>query len=263
MEFLKYGIGWLIGIAAAVASAYYFFYNKRLKSLQIESSLKSMIVAGVGHHGQLTVAYDGTKVRDPYFVEVAVVNSGHKDITSKDFDADKPLRISVRAKVVAPLQSSELVDAQPAAMRLDVEAGEVVVGPSKLAVGEVHQLRLLVDGYPKIAIVDNPLIDTKIEFGERIKDQKVNRILTAAFLGFTLLVVLQISSSLFNNFEDEMNVVSVDFAGSSRVASPWGAAFWAWANTLLVLGILLLLAYAAFGGIRMYLSSRRRTTREA
>jgi hypothetical protein len=259
MEFLKYGVGWFIGIVAVIAGAYYFFYNKRPNSLQIETSTKSMIVSGARRHGQLTVAYDGTKVRDPYLVEFAIVNSGHKDITSKDFDAEKPLRLAVGAKAVAPLESSETSNDQPTALlRLDAEAGEVILGPAKLAVGEVHRLRLLVDGTPYISIIEDPLIDTKIELGESIADRKKSRVVIAALLSVFIILILQGSVALYNGLRDRMNVVEVDFIGSSRVSSPWGAALWAWINTIAIVVCLLLLAYAAFGALSIFLSSRRR-----
>ncbi|TFI43573.1 hypothetical protein E4P29_11250 [Rhodococcus sp. 1R11] len=260
MEILKYGVGWFIGIVALIAGAYYFFYNKRRKSIEIESTTRSMILAGVRGHGQLTVAYDETRVRDPYIVELAVVNSGHKDITSNDFDANKPLRISVEAKAVALLQWSVIEKEQSVMpLRLDAEASHVVLGPSKLAVGEIHRLRLLVDGTPHISVVENPLIDTKIEFGKPKKRRKQFRQAIAAFFGFGLLVILQVSNFLFNSLRDKMNVVTVDFAGSSRVASPWGAALWAWINTFAVVACFLLIVYAMAGALTMLITSSFRS----
>lgn len=164
MEFVKYGVGWIIAIVFGAAGIYYFLYNRRRKKVELNASWSSITVTLMRDNDALKVLFDDVEVGDPFIYALAVTNIGHKDISSKDFDADKPWRVNVGAKVVARL---EISDEQPdKAFEIDPDDDRFIqLKPVKIAVGETLRIRVLVDGEPDSDYGDNPLIDTDMVRG--------------------------------------------------------------------------------------------------
>jgi hypothetical protein len=193
---LFYAIGWLIAIAAIVANAIYFFYNKRRKKLVVNAIGKNLLLARIGSHDQLEVKFNDRLVRNPYIVDFSATNVGPKDIASKDFDADKPLEVHLDTEVIARLQIRE--DDRAPMLQIGDDSRTLLVTPARLAVGTRYQIRLLVDGSPTFSVDDHPLIDTDVVFGvvERKRESKKLRrllwingaVLTATTVAYVALL---------------------------------------------------------------------------
>ncbi|CAM3629470.1 hypothetical protein TSOC111612_06385 [Tsukamurella ocularis] len=159
LEFLKFGMGPIIAIVAVLASLYYFIHNKKRKKISLEVRTQALMQpAARKHDDNLRMTFNDTLVTDPHIVEITIRNTGHKDVSSKDFDGDDPVTFTVSAPIVADLPNSDL----PSKIVTDKEAGKILVHPRKIAVREEIQTRFLVDGVPKIELENSPLLDTDI-----------------------------------------------------------------------------------------------------
>jgi hypothetical protein len=104
---------------------------------------------------QLTVR--GKPAKDPYLVTIRIVNNGHRDIRSDDFDDNKPLSINLGAEVLSILTSPD--QGHPS---FSFETGrEVLVMPTLIRRGQSITASLLTEGAPSLSC-SNPLADVKV-----------------------------------------------------------------------------------------------------
>ncbi|CPU02920.1 Uncharacterised protein [Mycobacteroides abscessus] len=177
MEFLKYGVAWVIALISIGVTVYSFKYNKRRKTLQIDATTAALLTSDVNEREGLRVELDGRTVNDPYILDFHISNIGPKDVASGDFDKEKPLSIFLDAEIVARLQpSGENEEDTFAAVN---GAKDLQVLPGKIAVGERHTIRLLVDGKPNrdFNLANHPLIDTDVVAGVSKRDREFIRML--------------------------------------------------------------------------------------
>lgn len=157
MEILKYGVSWAIAIAFGLLSMYYFLHNKRRKQIQADVSFERLMSSVPDG---LSVSYNGTTVRDPYVLSLAVSNIGKKDVSSKDFDQEEPILFETGSTIVALLgdQDSRIRIAEESASLVEIAAG-------KIGADSRFRIRVLTDGEPKVKLVANPMIDVDIVKG--------------------------------------------------------------------------------------------------
>ncbi|VBA57638.1 hypothetical protein LAUMK191_04108 [Mycobacterium attenuatum] len=170
MELLKWVIGILLTLGSIVATIMIYRYTNRRKQLQIHTRIENLFVARVGPKDPLELRYEGRLVQNPYIIDFAASNTGHKDIASKDFDSEKPLQVGIHAEVIARMRIPQSGSSQ--ILQVSDDSRSVLLQPSKIAKGAHYHIRLLVAGKPRIVIPeDHPLIDTDIT----TSDKKVER----------------------------------------------------------------------------------------
>ncbi|MEU7769499.1 hypothetical protein AB0B25_31065 [Nocardia sp. NPDC049190] len=167
MELLQV-VGPLIGLVGLAAGYYYFRYGKERKRLVVSVRVSKLIADRVtAIPEKISVAYDSVIVGDPRVVTIELSNTGSKDISSKDFDGEKPLAIEVNCEVMAVLQneSGGIVSTN--------ENRRVLVPPTVMARGKAYTIQVLVDGEPKVSVEPDRLVDTDIwNIEERIMVDK-------------------------------------------------------------------------------------------
>ena len=242
MELLKWAIACLIAVASVTVTVFIFLYNNRRKKLEIDTRVESLIVARLGRQEQLEVRFNDRLVSSPYIIDFTAANIGHKDITSKDFDSDQPLKVNLGAEVVALLRIQE--NDQGRTLLADTLAGTLLVMPAKLQVGVRHQVRLLVDGQPEIDIDDNhPLIDTDVVIGAdlRSREARVAKRTTNVVLGVCLVALLTMSTLIVLQKKLAIKTGTVWFVPDAIVSPHWAViVFWAISLALLPVTILTL-----------------------
>jgi hypothetical protein len=188
MEFLKYGFAPIIGIVSILATAYYFRHSKRRKRLELDTKVTALLTADVHERDDLQVELDGRRVNDPYIVDLLIINTGHKDLASTDFDGGRPVRIRIEAEIVARLKSStenptEIFSIEPGSTELRID-------PVKIAVDDDYKVRLLVDGRPvnRPDLAGHPLIDTDLMTVESWKDRVFVRVFFVSIVGVLALL---------------------------------------------------------------------------
>ncbi len=184
MEFLKYGTGWAIAIVFGLASLYYFRYGKRKKTLMLDVSAQRLVAHAALSHG-LVVSFNNDELREPYLLEFAVKNTGDKDVASKDFDADKPVKIDLGSAVkVVTLIDESLDETRP----LQAKAGGRIIEilPSKIAASDEMTIQILLDGRPELSLAENPILDSKIVFGEQLRWSDLRKFLRQSVVGIVV-----------------------------------------------------------------------------
>jgi hypothetical protein len=114
----------------------------------------------------LKIVYDGTAVKDPYFIEFRLVNRGRDDIPSDAFDQGMPIRFDFGIDIVKLLQ----VTLDPDELRspkVKADGSAVEIGPCLIHGHQELSIALLADG-PKITLRHSkPLAGVKIKPVER------------------------------------------------------------------------------------------------
>ncbi|OAT68674.1 hypothetical protein AWB85_24210 [Mycobacteroides immunogenum] len=186
-EFLKYGAGPIIAIVSFLATAYYFRHNKRRKRVEIDTKVTALLTSDVHERDNLQVELDGRRVSDPYIVDLLIINTGHKDLASADFEGN-PVLIPIGAEIVARLKSPTENPAE--IFKIEPGSKELRIDPVKIAVGDNHKVRLLVDGKPvdRPNLAGHPLIDTDLTTVESWRVRVIGRVILIAIIGIIALL---------------------------------------------------------------------------
>ncbi|MGV0628568.1 hypothetical protein [Mycobacteroides chelonae] len=233
-------ISWLIALGALVAGVYYFLYNKRRKTLELDANVTSLLASAATPREELEIRFKEQVVRDPHILDFHIRNAGPKDISTKDFDAEKPLQIKCDFTIVSRL---EVLGAEDAPM---VVVGEdsrsLLLMPYKIGAGCRYQMRALVDGKARLKIQDDPLIDTNVVFGipQRIKEY---RRLAALMIATALLAFVDVAAfACVHIFRDQVQTRTISFLGDMPTA-PWWAVFVVYSSPIMVIMLSFGLAY--------------------
>ncbi|WP_157931786.1 hypothetical protein [Mycobacteroides abscessus] len=185
-EFLKYGAGPIIAIVSILATAYYFRHNKRRKRVEIDTKVTALLTSDVHERDNLQVELDGRRVNDPYIFDLLIINTGHKDLASADFEGN-PVLIPIEAEIVARLKSS--TENPGEIFTIEPGSKELRINPVKIAVGDHHKVRLLVDGKPvdRPNLAGHPLIDTDLTTVESWRIRVIDRVILIAIIGIIAL----------------------------------------------------------------------------
>lgn len=186
-EFLKYAAGPMLAIVSIFATAYYFRHNKRRKRLEIDTKVTALLTSDVHERDNLQVELDGRKVNDPYIFDLVIINTGHKDLASADFEGN-PVLIPIDAEIVARLKSS--TENPTEIFTIEPGSKELRINPVKIAVGDNHKVRLLVDGKPvdRPNLAGHPLIDTDLTTVESWRIRVIDRVILTAIIGIIALL---------------------------------------------------------------------------
>ncbi len=192
-------IGPAVGILGLLAAYYFFRYNKERKRLAIEVDSSKLVAEKMyALPEKISVQYDQITVVDPYIVTIQLVNSGKRDVSSKDFDGDKPLAVDLKTKIVALLHTdSESLD-------VELDPSRVLVAPTLLVRGSSYVINVLVDGMPEVSFEKNRLIETDVLSGDELENrlQKRSRqlrlgstaclaVMVAALMGMVVVAAIE------------------------------------------------------------------------
>ncbi|MBD8729388.1 hypothetical protein [Frigoribacterium sp. CFBP 13707] len=121
--------------------------------------------------------------------------SSDRDFASHEFDQGRSLNISLGAPVVGQLDLVDACGADLAAVNVD-GSGVFELRPCLLKGGAGYKMRVMTDGPPEPAVVQNPLIDADvIYFGSEIRAtfstqlRRHRRALLPALVGVAFMVV--------------------------------------------------------------------------
>ena len=199
--------------------------------MAVEARTTGVIASKARGHDEVIVTFNDRKLTDAHIVDLAFINDGHKDISSKDFDAEKPLKIELGATLIGRLRSSG--GDQPEIFQLDTESNQVLVMPTKVAVRGRHHVRLLVEGEPSIALGSNPLLDTDASLGTPDRKRGPRKVLVLATIGFlTSALNIALNTTLIS-MSNNNRIQTEDIGlGFTWVTSP------TWASALAIVNLL-------------------------
>ena len=246
VNFLGNGVGWVLAVASIGAGAYYFAYGKRRRKLEISALKASLITATARRENNLKVSFNEHHVGDPNIVTIKITNIGPKDIASKDFDAEKPVKIGLGALVVSRLQMHDNEIANFS--EISEDSRHLLINPGKIAAGKTYSLRLLVDGDPRFELVDNPLIDTDVINAQSEATREIGRvkkILKALPILLAVLFIPSIGYLVYETFHlgSEDKSLLRDLAHGQ----PWVIAGFG----IVLAGLLVILFFSAYSLIRL------------
>lgn len=149
---------WAIGIVIAALISFVItrqYANRRRKLLFTWDAVQLLPNDGPAQ-GALEVFYEGTEVKDPYLVKVAVRNLGPTDIATAHFDNSTPLRVEFPQGYVAHMDTDT-----GAAPIIELGRDYLAVHPQLLKRHAIVTLDVLVDG-PTTPKLISHIIDTDI-----------------------------------------------------------------------------------------------------
>lgn len=134
----------LLLLIAAVVPLIQRIRSKRWLSYEIRAATP-LIRAPAEVSKDLSVVYDGTAIKDPYFIELRLANKGREDIRSSDFDQGTPIRFDFGIDIVKPLQITLEPD-EPRALEVRTDGSAVEIGPCLIHGHQEISIALLADG---------------------------------------------------------------------------------------------------------------------
>ena len=139
-------------------------------------------------HASWVAAHRAT---EPRIVKIKVINRGRRDIPSRAFDQQRPLRLDVAVPVLGILD----VRSMPAGYltpRIEADGTAVNLGPDLIKIRQAITLRVLVDGaHPRLTTPEPSIIDTRIrQVSTRRPAHGVMAAFTIAATGLTAGVML-------------------------------------------------------------------------
>jgi hypothetical protein len=177
---------------AGVILVPYLFGKKRGQITYSMPLATSLITRGSGvRSSDLKVSWRDHDLRDPRVLWLRVENSSRADISSADFDQQKPFTLDVGRNIVASLANA-FSPRYPEPVWW-VEGSKLRIGPCKIAKGQRITIAILIDGpESKMIRCDNPLIN--VDAHEETPERSVSPALVLAaiatlFLGTGLMVL--------------------------------------------------------------------------
>jgi hypothetical protein len=144
MDWIKIAVGPALAIIGLVAGFYYFHANRRRTTVRF-LVVAQRIISSKAAHGSLEVAYDGKTIKDPYLINIEILNTGPKDVRSKDFDQDAPLRVEIGVPIITLIVDKA---AKPNPINVSIDEEAIEIGPALLRKDERHTINAIVDGKP-------------------------------------------------------------------------------------------------------------------
>lgn len=182
-------LGLLTLIAAVVALWFQWFASSRRRlSYEIRTAIP-LIQAPAEVSRDLKVVYDGTAIKDPYFIELRLVNTSRKDISSIDFDQEMPIRFEFGIDIVRLLKIALEPD-EPRVLNVKMDGSAVEIGPGLLHGHQALSITLLADG-PDISIrYSKPLAGVGLGKLVREDSATLGRTKLSTILGWLLIAFL-------------------------------------------------------------------------
>ena len=110
----------------------------------------------------LQVVYEGTVVKDPYFMELRLVNKGREDIPSSAFDQGMPIQFNLGVDIIKLLQITLQPDELPSP-EITANGSAVEIGPSLIRGHQEISIALLADGREYSLKLSNPVTNVRIK----------------------------------------------------------------------------------------------------
>jgi hypothetical protein len=157
----------LFGIAGAYFAwrTYRVTRNKRqlLYSMSPLASLLGAAPRSAAVRQNLEVLYDGKPIPRPGVIWLRLRAKGNKDITTNDFDQQRPLVFDFQIPIVDILSVESIPDpASPPVVRY--EDTRIIIGPDLVRSGSVLSIAMLIDGKEaKLQSPDTKLIDVQVQ----------------------------------------------------------------------------------------------------
>jgi hypothetical protein len=147
-------------IVAFVALRIQLASSRRRLSYEIRAATP-LVRAPAEVSKDLKVTYDGAAVKDPYFIELRLVNRGREDIPSSAFDQGMPIRFDFGIDIVKLLQITLQPD-EPRALKVSADGSAVDIGPGLIHGHQELTIALLADGSDISLRYSKPLAGIKI-----------------------------------------------------------------------------------------------------
>jgi hypothetical protein len=155
------GIG-VLGVAAAVLAARRWGNRRGRLAFEVQST-PLMPGGESGRAGLLKVTFRDIEVTDPHLVTVRLANVGPGDVASDDFDAGRPLLVTLNCTMFGITASSY---PEPVGTTAIGGEGKIELPPTLLRRGEEWIIEAVVGGYPVPKLDENFLINTDIVEGQ-------------------------------------------------------------------------------------------------
>lgn len=148
----------LVGVATVIGALFTAatYYRQPKRRITISSSLTDLLTESVQSFGDVSVVHAGTKVLSPTVVEITFEATGRGDITSEQFDAQRPLRVDCGGPIIA------LTTDRDETIRVGGDGRSILVGPMLLKRKEPQVAQVLIDGAAEIELIAADLADTKV-----------------------------------------------------------------------------------------------------
>lgn len=217
----KFVIGSFIAIAGICIPAYFWFYDKSDKILNIEIiSSASLYPERSGVLDGLDILYKNERIIDPYLNILRLKNSGSKTISSTDFDT--PLKITFGDGVSILGASVSSVYPEDLNPKLKLGKNYVVVEPLLLNVTESFTIKVVsaggVPNFGKSARISGGVSNINWPAEQEISklDLSLKFLLLALFIA---IYVVSIMSAIINYLTSRKNYIWNVFVGLGSLFS--------------------------------------------
>lgn len=147
----------LVGLAGAVYQRRSVLPPKR--RLTITAQRPTPLLSNESPVKGLSVRYNDTIIKTPHVVTLTIENTGKHDLSSAQFDQDRPVLIDLSAQIIKVLDIYKGPDG--AGPKWTEHGSKIEIGPDLIRRGQRLEMQILTDGRPDVSCHGH-LIDTKL-----------------------------------------------------------------------------------------------------
>jgi hypothetical protein len=153
--------GVIVGVAAIVVAVVLWRFGTPRGSLEYSMPVAKALVSRSPslRDDDLQISLRGKVVQNPHLVTLRIVNRGHRDIRSEDFDQGNPILVDLGAKIVDVLNVYNIDES-----KIGLEGkNKLALMPMLVRRGDQLTIDVMTEGSPTLSLSDS-LADTKVRF---------------------------------------------------------------------------------------------------
>jgi hypothetical protein len=142
---------------------------------------------------EIQIVWAGQILTDPHLAKVTLRLQGRRDISSADWDGNRPLIIDAKVPIISLIEAESL-PRERSVPELTIAGTTLTVGPGLIVKDQTLTFDLLVDGRPQLALKSN-LIDVRLLSRPGVT-LPFPHFKTIALSGLVLNTILAVSTTL-------------------------------------------------------------------
>jgi hypothetical protein len=147
----------ILGLAGIVVSVVLARRANPRRQITCDARVSRLVSPHAPSDAQIGLTTSGVTFNSPYLLEMRIASRSRRDISSDDFDREKPFVVTIDAPVAVQIGIVTVGESAEVA----IENGVVRLGPCLIRKGTTLFAQFLTEGRPTMR-VDNPLKDVKV-----------------------------------------------------------------------------------------------------
>lgn len=147
----------ILGLAGIVVSVVLARRPGPRRQITCDARVSRLVSPHAPSDAQIGLTTSGVTFNNPYLLEVRITSRSRRDISSDDFDRQKPLLVAIDAPVAVQIGEGTIAESA----EVTVENGVIRFGPCLIRKGTMLFAQFLTEGRPTLR-VDSPLKDVRV-----------------------------------------------------------------------------------------------------